>query len=499
MIKQDKRKAIFLLHTEGVSIRQISKMLHVDRNTVREVIRRRGEMPDKLREDRIELDVELITRLYAECNGYIQRIHEKLEEEHGVRIGYSTLSRKIREFELGKRKNERCERHPDNPGSEMQHDTTVYTIKIGEKKIKVVASLMYMRYSKIKYLKFYPFFNRFKMKCFFHEGLTFWGYSAPVCIIDNTNLARLRGSGKNAVICPEMEQFAKQYAFKFVCHELGHANRKAGNERSFFTVETNFFPGRNFQTLEDLNAQAFEWATVRMSKRLTAKTKLIPEQLFEFEKAFLTKLPSYIPAPYLMHDRQTDQYGYVQFDGNYYWIPGKKRYDISLIQYADLIKMYQKRALLIEYKLPPYGTKNQWISLPGKPGPRYKEKNRKYNTSVEEKILRSVSETVDTWMNFALTHRSGKQKYHFIHKVYGIYRKVSKTLFEKTIQRSLTYRIKDINTIERIAVLQMKEYQYQMPVNFIDDNLLKRPSFIEGRYTDEVDFSVYEINIKEEQ
>jgi hypothetical protein len=50
-----------------------------------------------------------------------------------------------------------------------------------------------------------------------------------------------------------MEEFASRYGFQFVCHEVKHSDRKAGNERSFFTVETNFFPGRTFESLEDLN------------------------------------------------------------------------------------------------------------------------------------------------------------------------------------------------------------------------------------------------------
>ena len=84
----------------------------------------------------------------------------------------------------------------------------------------------------------------------------FWGYRARQCIIDNTNLARLRGTGANAVMVPEMEAFARQYGFVFRCHALKHPNRKAGEERSFWTVETNFLPGRTFQSLEDLNQQA---------------------------------------------------------------------------------------------------------------------------------------------------------------------------------------------------------------------------------------------------
>ena len=83
------------------------------------------------------------------------------------------------------------------------------------------------------------------MKCFLHEALTYWGYAPRQCIIDNTNLARLRGTGAQAVIVPEMEAFAKQYGFQLRCHEKGHSDRKAGEERSFWTVETNFLAGRS--------------------------------------------------------------------------------------------------------------------------------------------------------------------------------------------------------------------------------------------------------------
>jgi hypothetical protein len=108
----------------------------------------------------------------------------------------------------------------------------------------------------------------------------------------------------------------------FVCHEIGHAKRKAGNERSFYTVETNFFPGRKFASLEDMNRQALEWSTVRMANRPKGKTRLIPAQAFEYEKPYFKKMSGYVPAPYLVHKRGTDQYGYASFDGNFYWIPG---------------------------------------------------------------------------------------------------------------------------------------------------------------------------------
>jgi hypothetical protein len=89
--------------------------------------------------------------------------------------------------------------------------------------------------------------------------MTHWGYAPRLCVIDNTNLARLRGLGSNAVIVPEMEAFARAYGFVFRCHAPGHPDRKAGEERSFLTVETNFVPGRTFQNLEDLVPRQFSW------------------------------------------------------------------------------------------------------------------------------------------------------------------------------------------------------------------------------------------------
>ena len=84
----------------------------------------------------------------------------------------------------------------------MQHDTSLYQVELAGRRVQLVASLIYLRYSKRRYLKFYRAFDRFRMKCFFHQALMFWGYAARQCIIDNTNLARLRGTGAHAVIRP---------------------------------------------------------------------------------------------------------------------------------------------------------------------------------------------------------------------------------------------------------------------------------------------------------
>jgi len=125
MIDPDKRNAIYQLHLAGVPLEQIARQLHVARNTVRAIVGQKGVMPQVVRKDKIALDPELLRQLYQQCDGWLQRVHEKLVEEKKIRVSYSTLTRRVRELGLGRAEKARCEHVPDEPGLEMQHDTTV--------------------------------------------------------------------------------------------------------------------------------------------------------------------------------------------------------------------------------------------------------------------------------------------------------------------------------------------------------------------------------------
>lgn len=123
-------------------------------------------MPLPTRQRKVRIDRELLERLYRECQGRAQRVHEKLTEEEGIPIPYSTLTRLLRELGLSKEPSTRCGRVPDEPGAEMQHDTSPYRIRLGDRMTLVIASLLYLRYSKRRYLQFFP-----EVQPFPHERL----------------------------------------------------------------------------------------------------------------------------------------------------------------------------------------------------------------------------------------------------------------------------------------------------------------------------------------
>jgi transposase len=490
MIEADKRKAIFLLSETGsTSLEQIARQFGISRNTVRQIIAQKGQMPQTQRSDKKQIDPELLRQLWQQCQGRIQRMHEILTEEKGCQLSYPTLGRMLRQLGISQPAKEPCQSVPDEPGLEMQHDTSVYQIQIGGERIRVVASLLYLRYSKRRYLKFYRSFDRFKMKCFFHEALSFWRYAARQCIIDNTNLARLRGIGAAALMVPEMEAFAKNYGFVFRCHALKHPNRKAGEERSFFTVETNFFPGRTFQSWEDLNAQAFQWATQRLENRPQGKAGLIPAQAFEHEARFLTALPEYLPAPYRIHSRDTDPYGYVAFEGNYYWVPRPQSGELRVLQYAERLQIYRGRESLAEYPLPADGVKNKCFPETGRP--RYWPKNRRQPTEQEEKRLRALGASVSAYLDFACAVK-GLARHNFLRQLWTLSRRMTPELFLQTIERAAKYRISSIETIERIALLQMTQGLGPLPAAEIDQTFQQREAYLEGSLTEQPDLSIYD-------
>jgi transposase len=486
MIADDRRKAIYLLHEDGMASREIARRMQVARSTVQAIIAQKGAPPKLERSPAVELDIEELRRLYAECEGWIQRVHEKLADS-GVKIAYPTLTRRLRELGISTAQGGRCDEVPDQPGAEMQHDTSPYWLTLGGSKARLIASLLYLRFSKRKYLRFYPAFNRFRMKAFFHEALTFWGYAAPLCVIDNTNLARLSGTGKDAVIVPEMAAFAERYGTRFRCHEVNHADRKAGEERGFYTTESNFFPGRSFASLEDLNAQAFVWATERMENRRQGKTRVIPAIAFEEERPYLKQVPAHLPAPFVDHVRGIDQYGYVPFQGNFYFVPGTGRGEVRVFEYAEQIKLYQGRELLLEYPLPPYGVKNEKFAPPGEPKPRG-EPQRRRGSEAEERRLRALGEGVGAYLDFALP-RAGRYRHEFIRKLLGLSRRMSPELFARSLERAREYRIVELPTIERIALLYFK--QGEPPSVEIDESFTEREAYREGSFTDPPDLSIY--------
>jgi transposase len=489
-IPEERRKTVRMLFDEGKRKKEIARLLDLSPKTVRRIIDTEDEeyKPEKSKQ---AVDVKLLEELYRFCGGYASRMREVLKDKHEIEIQYSTLTRLLRKNNIGQKIGKRVHHFGDVIGAEMQHDTTGYRLTIDGKLRKVVCSGLYMRYSKMRYIKFYIGFNRFNMKCFFYEALMYWKHSAAACVIDNTSLAVLHGTGSRAEFSGEMKRFAKPYGFSWIAHEKGHANRKAGIERVFRTVETNFLTGREFESMEDLNKQAFEWATERYARRPLSKTKVIPAVLFEEEKPYLIKLTSYIEPPYRPHERKIDQYGYVAFGGNYYWIPGKSTGRVSVVEYPDRLRIYPEDEKHIEYPLPAEDTRNAKFTPAGVDTNPYKPRNLKQNSREEEKRLRASGQSCSEYIDFINSGESGvRYRFKFIRELYELMTNMAPSLWNATIERALKYRVSDLEAIARIS-RQLMGGKKSAELPYVNDSYREREAYLKGQFSQEADLDYY--------
>jgi transposase len=495
MIEPQKRLAAITLHQAGRGIREVARLLGIDVKSVKKIIQEGPEAPRKPRSDTLIVDEAVLRQVFQKASGYTPRIHEILKEEYGIQMGYSTLTLKLRSIGLGKKPSSRACMEPDIPGDEGQHDTSTYKVILAEHEVKVVCSCLYLRYSKVCYIKFYRSFDRFAMQCFFDEALRYWGYCPKQVVIDNTHLAVWYGTGAQAVFIPEMVSFAKRYGFFWLAHAVNHPNRKSGVESFFNHITSNFIAGRDFSSLEDMNQQAFDWVTDRYAKRPKAKTGLIPIQAFENEKAHLLKLPDYIPRPCRPHVRVLDQYGYCAFKANYYWVPEyapgtkEKIHRVKIFEFAAHIVIYRilRMLELVRYPLPKDGVKNKRYAPDGV-NLRYKPRHRKLNSRDEEKKLRAMGPDVNRYLDFIYSSQCKlAQKQHFICRLYRLSSKMAPQIFRKAVSRALLHHLYRIEAIAKIAgsFLRDTEKNTSFSQLAVDDSYTEREAYLKGRFCGE--------------
>jgi hypothetical protein len=288
-----------------------------------------------------------------------------------------------------------------------------------------------------------------------------------------------------------MISFAKQYGFKWKAHAIKHSNRKAGNERGFWTLETNFFPGRSFSSMEDLNAQALKWVKEREAKP-TTKRKIIPCYAFAYEMPYMTKISSDLPAPYQQHRRTIDQYGYIAFDANYYWIPNEAKKEVIVLQYFKKICIYYNRNMIVEYGLPSEGIKNEKFTPEGVTA-NQQPNNIKKSSGEHEKWLREHKKEIVNFLDSGIKENNGgKRKHKFITGLYALARKLAPEIFISAVDRAHKFKVYDLETFESICSLIIQSDNYECPEPTIDFGYEGREEYLEGEYSEAPTFEAYD-------
>lgn len=320
MLDEATRTAILELNKKGGGSRKIAKALRVSRQAVREVIRSgKAQVPQLERAEAAEPYRGQILELHARFDGHLGRVHEELTAQ-GASFSYQALTAFCRRHEIGHEPKLPAGRYHFEPGQEMQHDTSPHEAKIGEVLKDVQTASLVLCHSRMIFFQVYPRFSRFECKVFLADAIAYFGGAAQTCMIDNTHVVVLHGSGADMVPVPEMAAFGERYGFHFQAHEKGDANRSARVEAPFSRIERAFLKGGRFADFTDLNEQALQtcqkW-NAAWSNKLHASRR----ELFQAERVHLRPLPLHVPEVYQLHMRVVDAEGYVHLNRIRYSAP----------------------------------------------------------------------------------------------------------------------------------------------------------------------------------
>ena len=486
MLDKEIRTAILALYREGHSKREIAKSLGVSRNTIKVVIKS-GESSARSLERASQLDscLEEIKSLYAKCNGNIVRVQEKLKDG-GCETSYSTLTWFCREHGIGVEEKIPTRRIVTAPGEEMQHDTSPYNIEIGSKKVKRHCASLVLGYSRMLFIRFYSKFDRFHCKLFLTEAFQYFGGTCQHCVIDNTHIVIACGTGRLAQISPEMEAFEKRFNFKFIAHELGHANRSGKVERPFWYIEKNFLAGRRFKDDDDLNRQALEWMEKIANPRQMRELKATPLELFASEKTVLTPLPLYVPEVYRIWQRTVNSYGCIALHEMKYPAPS------SYIGKELIVRETKDKVILLD------GSKEIAVhakKIEGTPAiaqeVRIHKLHRQKQAQLSEEVkLKALGKEMQSYLE-ALKSERGSRYVWSVKKLYHLLCQYKAEDLLLAVSRARAHQLFDVRRIETILLQEIAQRDYFLPLSFDPEDYEHLPEYQQGATTPQPDIESY--------
>jgi transposase len=331
-MNEARRHQILQLHQQGLSQRQIARQLHVSRDTVQRVLQqvaaaRDDGAPAALPASRsrpprnLDAFTEVITQLlgrYPDLTA--RRLFEELLQR-GFHGSYTTVWRRLQELRPAVPPPP-VVRFETLPGRQAQMDYATYTIAFtatGPQRVQLFSYLL--GYSRRQYLRFvqrqdFDTTVREHIAAFSHLGGV-----AAVCLYDNFKVVVQGYEDDEPIYNPRFLAFATHYGFRPQACRPRRPQTKGKVERPFHYVETNLLCGRDFTSLEHLNAVTAWWLAEVADVRLHGETRERPLDRHAAERPQLLPLPAY---PYEITQvvyRHVSAEGLVAWQGNLYSTP----------------------------------------------------------------------------------------------------------------------------------------------------------------------------------
>jgi hypothetical protein len=456
MLDEGQRTTILELAQLGHSVRAIAKALKVSRDAVQSVIDSCSPaVPRIIRPELCGPWREEILAEVTACKGNLVRVHEELQAQGAV-FSYQALTGFCRRHGIGRAPKPPTGHYDFPPGKEMQHDTSPHKAIIGGVLKSVQIASLVLCFSRMIFMQIYARFRRFECKLFLTAALKYFGASAERCMIDNTHVVVLKGSGATMVPVPEMAAFAERLGFVFVAHEKGDANRSARVENPFNYVQKNFLVGRKFDDWDHGNREAVIWCD-KVNAKYSPKLHASRRELFAAERPSLKPLPIWVPEVYMLHHRIVDLEGYVHVQTNRYSVPyqliGRR---VEVREQADTVEVYDGSRLVASHARVAEPRTARVTHLAHRP-PRGQGRPKSGPTPEEQELLLAQPKLA-SYVKRLKEHTSGRGT-RAMRQLLQMVRDYPEGPLLSAVNRAEQYGLFDLERLERLVLKQIaKDY-----------------------------------------
>jgi len=312
------------LRQQGLSIRKIAGVLGKSRNAVRRALRSPAPPTGKRsRTQGLKLApyfplIEAWLGDPVKTHWTAERIFDELTAR-GYGGGRTVVKTYVRKHRPRPVKSAEA-RFYVKPGQQLQVDWAelgVHTVDGVAHKLYVFVAIM--AWSRQLFVHFTTDMQLLSwLDCHCRAFAYFGGVPAEV-LIDNLKTGVTSRAGGTVRWQKDYEQLSVAYGFRPLAHFPRRPKTKGRVERIVRFVRQNFFEGREFTSLNDLNERGRTWLHARANTRIHRVTRERPADRFSMERAALQPLAEY--EPFLEEPRVADAYGLVSVNGVRYSVP----------------------------------------------------------------------------------------------------------------------------------------------------------------------------------
>jgi transposase len=445
-------KMIEELARRGASISAIAREVGRDRKTVRAAFNG-GQSGTKKKEEKsvsiLDPYKEYIVGRLEVADFTAQRLYQDIQDQ-GYEGGYDVVKRFVGPLRAEKSR-QAVIRFETLPGQQGQVD---WTGKFGFMELDGVRKRlscfsMILGFSRYQYIEFTLSRNTLNfLSCHVHAFEYFEGIPGEL-LYDNLKTAILSNVDGVVEYQSEFKDFADYYGFTPRACRPYRAETKGKVERPFPYIRSNFFMGREFKDLVDLNEQAWDWLKERANCRIHGTTREKPEVRFEQEKDKLISLPEKRFRVVATQTRTSTRDCLISYEGNYYSVPGEHacRRGLRVEVSAEEVTIYHGEQHIARHALC-RGKGHRIID------PKHLEglKPERTFTPTQKRLeeLRSLGLAAKTFVDGLVRTQTKYLSWH-LKKLDDLWIKVGSETLQEAMKRAIPYEAFDAQTVENLA------------------------------------------------